>query len=69
MIVYCTNIIFYIIDNQIFIYCDNKEYLTSYFITFHRSLRLYFYLCIELLANLAVCIIASCIFVATNPPA
>ena len=69
MIVYYTIIIFYIIDNKLFIYYNNKQYLTSYFITFHRSLRLYFYLCIELLANLAVCIIASCIFVATNPPA
>ncbi len=69
MIVYYTINIFYKTDNQVFTCYYNKQYLTSYFIGFHRRLRLYLYLCIELLANLAVCIIASCIFVATNPPA
>ena len=69
MIVYYTIIIFYIIDIQIFVYYSIKQSLTSYFIVFHRGLRLYSYLCTEDWANVFGSFLASCIFVATNPPA
>ena len=69
MIVYYTIIIFYIIDIQIFVYYSIKQTLTSYFIITHRGLRLYSYLCTEDWANVFGSFLASCIFVATNPPA
>ena len=52
-----------------FVYYCIKQSLTSYFIVFHRGLRLYFYLCTEDWANVFGSFLASCIFVATNPPA
>ena len=69
MIVYYTIIIFYIIDIQIFVYYSIKQSLTSYYIIKHRGLRLYSYLCTEDWANVFGSFLASCIFVATNPPA
>ena len=52
-----------------FIYYSIKQSLTSYYIIKHRGLRLYSYLCTEDWANVFGSFLASCIFVATNPPA
>ena len=68
-IIYYSICILYIFDNQIFVYYYIKQSLTSYFIINHRGLRLYSYLCTEDWANVFGSFLASCIFVATNPPA
>ena len=68
-IIYHSICILYIFDNQIFVYYYIKQSLTSYFIIKQRGLRLYSYLCTEDWANVFGSFLASCIFVATNPPA
>ena len=68
-IIYYSICILYIFDNQIFVYYYIKQSLTSYFIIKHRGLQLYSYLCTEDWANVFGSFLASCIFVATNPPA